>query len=131
MSDILMKCGHTAHATTKLPDGTTVPCCAICSMLDGSKDWITPASTEEIPNLEGRQASCPDCGTLRPSSFNLAFFEYRGPGCAKSKNECITCGSHKNFHDPNHWGYKGHEHPFIPGHTREYDSYYCGCRGWS
>lgn len=80
---VMMKCGHTANA--KSADGT--PCCAICVGLNPDAKVVA-----EAPDLSGRQAKCPYCNNIKPSSTDLAFFEHRP--------------------------------------TKEYDSYYDGCRGW-
>ena len=65
----LMKCGHIGYAKDK--DGN--PCCAICA---GS----TPDAfivEDNQPNLAGRKARCLYCGSLKDSSPDLPFFEYR------------------------------------------------------
>ena len=85
MTKPLMKCGHSANATNQ--DGN--PVCAICIGIDAGATVVDEAP----PSLIGRVAQCPYCRNKRPSSFDLAFFEYRE-------------GRH------------------------EFDSYYCGCRGW-
>lgn len=63
MKFYLMKCGHVSNATC---DGK--PCCAICSCFDIEK---------ELPDITGRMAKCPYCHRIKPSNFNLPFFEYR------------------------------------------------------
>ena len=67
----MMKCGHSANATTTGPDGTKVDCCAICAP--------RPEAFEaaQAPSLTGRSARCSYCGKLVPSDLNLAFFEHR------------------------------------------------------
>lgn len=65
----MMKCGHIGYAKDK--DGN--PCCAICA---GS----TPDAfivEDNQPNLTGRKARCLYCGSLKDSSPDLPFFEYR------------------------------------------------------
>lgn len=59
----LMKCGHTANATT----ANNEPCCAICGCYEIS----------ERPKLDGRKAKCCFCGNIVNSDYNLPFFEYR------------------------------------------------------
>lgn len=64
-----MKCGHIGYAKDK--DGN--PCCVICA---GS----TPDAfivEDNQPNLAGRKARCLYCGSLKDSSPDLPFFEYR------------------------------------------------------
>jgi len=68
MSDILMKCGHSANATHD--DGQ--PCCVICAGIHPEAYVI-----EDIPpDLEGRTAMCSQCGGKRTSSYALPFFSY-------------------------------------------------------
>jgi len=72
MSDVLMKCGHTANAHKILDDGTSIPSCVICNC-----DEIQ----EERPSLEGRYAVCSGCkktpANTTKSRYDLPFFEYR------------------------------------------------------
>jgi hypothetical protein len=87
------------------------------------------------PNLEGRFANCgyPGHGKM-PSSTDLAFFDYRGPGSAWATLHC-KCGYHLVAHkhnpdrvspDPIKCRFGG----FVERGPAEFDSYYCGCRGW-
>lgn len=117
----MMKCGHQAN-TTK--DGK--PACVICA---GS-----PAADEiaDSPNLEGRQAECWHCGTTKPSTLSgqLAFFEYRGDN--KRLCECgfantthlSVCAINPFTRKPNKTDHK------FKAKVFEFDSFYCGCRGW-
>lgn len=112
----MMKCGHAANAESTAPDGKRVPSCAICGVI---AQLVTPV-------LEGRSAQCayfgkkhkqaglrggcecqkcrerPDhiCRCVVPSSTDLAFFAYRGPGTTHYRGEA------------------------------PHDEYYCGCMGW-
>lgn len=65
----MMKCGHAANAVDK--DGN--PCCAICA---GSTPDAFVVEDKEI-DLTGRKARCLYCGSLKDSSPDLPFFEYR------------------------------------------------------
>lgn len=65
----MMKCGHAANAVDK--DGN--PCCAICA---GYTPDAFIVEDKEI-DLTGRKARCLDCGSLKDSSPDLPFFEYR------------------------------------------------------
>lgn len=64
----LMKCGHSANATTQ--DGA--PVCVICLGIVPGADEVD----ENPPDLEGRTARCVYCRKERPSAINLAFFEH-------------------------------------------------------
>lgn len=79
MSEILMKCGHTAQG--KQADGQ--PVCVICV-------GIRPGATEiedKLPELAGRFSRCKyfgsvgkkkePCRDIKQSSYSLPFFEHR------------------------------------------------------
>lgn len=78
----MMGCGHAANAKTA--DGK--PCCAVCVGIHAESRTVV-----EAPDLAGRTAWCSyhsGCKQERPSSPDLAFFEYR-------KNESVDrfyCG---------------------------------------
>lgn len=95
------------------------------------------------PDLTGRVASCAYCGKEEPSSEELAFFIYRGPGSSYATDLCVKCRYRR----------MAHTKQFAPGATvpspnltvieRGYcdgfvaraeglatDEYFCGCRGW-
>ena len=105
MSDILMKCGHTANAVNS---DTKKPACVICMCEE-------PAETK--PDLTGRKARCAyygrevdHCETHYP---NMLTTDYRG------KKHCGSFVDSKYSlpffeHKPN-----GKE-----------DSFYCGCMSW-
>ena len=98
-------------------------------------------------HLAYRQARCPYCKRTEPSSIvignpaGLAFFQYRGPG---SNDQCDVCGVVPSVHDgigidgqplrPNSYpmrklaAHPPHEFTCVKG--QEFDSFYCGCRGW-
>lgn len=92
MSDILMKCGHSANAEQKLEDGTSIPACAICMCRD---------IVENKPDLTGRKARCTyfgrtfkhngrmvTCHGEADSKYRLAFFEHK----PNSKYDTYYCG---------------------------------------
>jgi len=125
MSKPMMKCGHAANATRE--DGSH--CCAICSPDD--KAYILA----HTPDLTGRQARC-SCMRLTPSSTDLAFFEYRGPGSRIAVETC-KCNYHRVAHqrdpkrvDPSSVVELGKCSGFVANGGHEYDSYYCGHAGW-
>ncbi len=126
-----MACGHAANAT----DGKGQPACVICVGLNRGAE--TPV---EPPDLSHRQARC-YCGLIRPSdSEHLAFFEYRGPGSPTATDHC-KCGYHLVAHDIGECRKRvasnqltivelGKCKGFEARGPHEYDSFYCGCRGW-
>jgi hypothetical protein len=122
----MMKCGCAANATCSAMGGVKfdppIPSCAI-------HDCIEQAPSV---NLEGRQAKCPHCKTLVKSSMTLAFFEYWGEGSPSALYHCKHCGYYESAHvDPKakHLVSRVCDH-FEPHGAYEFDSYYCGCRGW-
>ena len=118
----IMKCGHAANAEQILPDGTLVPCCVICAGIDPGA--YEPA---EPPDLTGRTARCYCCKT-KPSSMNLPFFHYRGPGSPSAINQCV-CGYYRTAHaqerHPNYFWCDN----FTPQGPKD-DEFYCGHSGW-
>jgi hypothetical protein len=103
---------------------------------------------DKRPDLSGRMAKCsyshanPSVrqrvgASPVPSSFDLAFFEYCGPGSREATEKCV-CGYLKIAHDNN--GGKCPNRPlsrqrppsrtFTPQGPREFDRFYCGCFGW-
>lgn len=116
----MMKCGHAANGiNTK----TGTPCCVICVGLDPGAEIIA-----ESPNLAGRKAKCGDCDRVVDSNESLAFFEYKGEGSRRALEIC-TCGYSKTAHEITNVE-NGSCSNFTPHGAYEYDSYYCGCRGW-
>jgi len=81
MSDILMKCGHSAQGYRTLDDGTKKPACLIC---------MCEEVAEEKPDLTGRKARCSyfgrtfkhrgqtvTCRGEANSRYSLPFFEHK------------------------------------------------------
>lgn len=100
----LMKCGHTAQAFQKMPDGSERPACAICVGID-------PGSTvvdEAAPSLEGRRARC---------SYN-----HDGRGCPTTRHGGGCCTSDR----ASDYGLAFFELQL----DEEFDRFYCGCWGW-
>ena len=83
-------------------------------------------------NLANRMASC-SCGRKEKSAPDLPFFIYRGPNSDYAKHTCTRCRYSVVAHTTENWA-RGRSlvcQSFTSnpdGH--EYDSYYCGCRGW-
>ena len=113
----MMKCGHTAQGR----DQEGIATCIIC--------WPDPKATQiadELPDLTGRTARCPNCGKTTPSSTKLAFFRYKGPGSEWAIHMC-KCG----YYEVGHSNANGRScKSFEPHGPAVFDEYYCGCRGW-
>jgi hypothetical protein len=85
----------------------------------------------ETQNLTGRKARCPQCRTVKDSNLDLPFLEFRGIGSKAALNQCKNCGFYKVAHKPE--TRKGNNlicAHFEPKGAFEFDSFYCGCRGW-
>jgi hypothetical protein len=129
---LMLTCGHIANAVRYFDKERTeaLPCCAICSC-------TTPA--EDQSYHLGRKARC--CGVKSERSSmerdKLAFYEYRGPGSQFAVEGC-TCGFARMAHKGEETRpqvrraciKKNGELKFVERGPHEYDSYYCGCRGW-
>lgn len=139
----LMACGC---AATAFDIRTGAPICAV--HFDSGGDVIAPVQ----PKLAGRAARCAyfgktlndwrhasgfgcrrgePCLCEQPSSTDLPFFEYRGPGSREALEGCAVCSIlHQNKPCPE-WRLKDvGEHDFAPLGPSQYDRFYCGCWGW-
>ena len=116
MQKIFLSCGCAANSTNN-----EKPSCVVHS---GSPDGV---HSIDAPNLEGRRARCV-CGQLRPSSLDLAFFEFRGVGSPEGKRTCKNCRYYEVAHKPG--AHNGICKNFESIRAFEYDSFYCGCYGW-
>lgn len=80
-----------------------------------------------------RMARC-GCGEERPSSPDLAFFEFQGPGSHHAEERCKHCFYSLTAHllspVPAHLVGQIDTHEFEPRGDVGYDRFYCGCRGW-
>lgn len=67
------------------------------------------------------------------SSPDLAFFQFLGPGGANEKH-CAVCGKYEEPHlrvtSVARGAKRIDDHVFVPREPLDFDSYYCGCRGW-
>ena len=127
----MMKCGHAANAT----NGHGNPSCAICCGMTPNADIVVDA-----PDLTGRLAKC-SCGRTVPSDLKqCAFFEYCGPGSRVAAESC-KCGYAFVAHTVEGMARnvpsnrktvieQGKCSGFVARGPLEFDSYYCGCRGW-
>jgi len=137
MSNVMLACGCRAHGTHhNSHDGLGVdhPSCVIHSPAPEACRIV------DAPSLDGRFAKC-TCGRTRPSSLDLAFFEYEGPGSPRSKQSCKNCGYHEIAHTKEGMAgnvptnrktviERGECKGFVAHGPYEFDRFYCGCRGW-
>ena len=76
-----------------------------------------------------RMAQC-SCGKVEPSSRRLAFLVDRGPGSRAAAETCAHCRYTAAAHERT-----PRRNPQVCNHFEahgpfDYDTYYCGCRGW-
>ncbi len=121
----LMTCGCMAQTAYKGAEHGSVPICFVHGCVEVSK---------MIPDLSGRMAYCgADKHKGKPSSLDLAFFEYHGEGSRRAQEIC-NCDYAEVAHEikdrekPSHL--RGCCDNFIPRGPSPSDTYYCGCRGW-
>src|SRR3990167_10586181 len=86
---VMLKWGCAPHARKKVGD-QWVPSCVVHNCIEQI----------DSPTLDGRTARC-GCGKTRPSSLDLAFFEYMGDGSPTATEKC-KCGAIERLHLP-HW----------------------------
>lgn len=96
--------------------------------------WYEKPVEEKEADIEGREARCAYCKTVKPSDLGLAFFEFCGEASDDAKELCKHC-MYKDFVHDIESKYETvrkiiESHDFEPKGAREYDRYYCGCRGW-
>lgn len=95
---------------------------------------MPPGTPKSLAHLIGRKARC-YCGKERDSieaKEHEAFFEYRGPGMNNPPCSVGTCFYVESVHQEinPHTGRPGvTDHAFV-AREYEFDSFYCGCRGW-
>lgn len=128
----MMKCGCAASSVMTAKGGVTFdPPIPACMIHDCYEIAASP------PDLTGREANCAyGDHAVKPSSLDLAFFEFRGEG-SREATEICKCGFSKKPHDDNggkipprrYAGHKGCA-GFTPKGPQARDKYYCGCRGW-
>lgn len=78
-----------------------------------------------------RVAKC-GCGRAEPSSKHLAFFQDRGPDSKDAQHTCKQCHYYDVAHTPEVMARNKNLKctDFEPHGAFEFDSFYCGCRGW-
>jgi hypothetical protein len=84
-----------------------------------------------MPELNGRMAKC-TCGRTEPSSHSLAFFQFRGDGSESAVETCKHCAYFRVAHTPAVMAKNSSLKctNFESRGAYEFDSFYCGCRGW-
>jgi hypothetical protein len=81
-------------------------------------------------DISNRYARC-SCGKTEKSSYDLAFYKYRGSGSDFANQVCNNCGYNVSAHRRDIGKRSLICSSFTAKSTgHEYDSYYCGCRGW-
>lgn len=91
-----------------------------------------PDSPEQVEN---RIARCYMCKQEQPSSLGLtgklAFYEYMGGGSRIAIETC-RCGLYMHVHNDELWAKRPDltSHEPTPRGALEFDTFYCGCRGW-
>lgn len=98
--------------------------------------FITTAMAREQGLLVGRTARC-SCGRTCPSDGSapgfkdVPFFQYWGPGSEKATEQC-RCGFNRVAHSPEAFRGRGIDcKTFEVREPDQFDSFYCGCRGWN
>ena len=119
---VMMQCGHVAQGINLK---TKKPVCVICAGIDPGAE--IPMDIVDEPDLTDRWAKCDDCGQVRKSTFELPFFNYKGPGSPWATKMC-KCGIIEKAHDGRRLWTRCTE--FKARGPAQYDNYYCGCRGW-
>lgn len=132
---VMMKCGCVSSAVCSGRGGVKfdppIPSCVVHDCFEAA---------DSLPDLTGRMADCaylPKGHATKPSSLELAFFEFRGAG-SREATELCKCGLSKKPHDENGGKIPAHKYPIVrngcagfdPKGAQERDRYYCGCHGW-
>jgi hypothetical protein len=100
-----------------------------------SRTYIGAKEARERGLLAGRTARC-ECGRTCPSGgtapgyTEIPFFQYRGLGSQEAEETCV-CGKYRvahGAHAANQGRYACDD--FRLRGPSEFDSFYCGCRGW-
>ena len=127
----LMKCGHMGMATCSRSGGVEfdppIPACVICA--GEPESLIIDKEVTGTEGIEERKAKCAYCGTVEQSTWELAFYEYRGKGSNRARTMC-TCGYYEVAHEKPNMHIKLKCQTFEPHGEYEFDDFYCSCRGW-
>lgn len=90
----MMKCGCAAQGVCNSFNGVNydppIPSCIVHECIE----------IADSPDLSGRFAKCfyMDCSSVKPSSLDLPFFEYMGPGSPETQRKCV-CGYYQIAHE--------------------------------
>lgn len=90
---------------------------------------------DSLDQLEGRLARCYMCKmtvqSVTACTEGYASYEYMGDGSQIATNNC-RCGLYMHVHNEELWAKRPDLTPHEPvaSGPREFDTFYCGCRGW-
>lgn len=120
MEHPMMKCGHAANSVSN-----GKPACVICAGTTAAYE------VAEEPDFSNRKAKC-FCGKILPSNpQRMAFFQWRGEGSPAAKENCKHCRysiiAHQKPRDQVVSSVCRH---FEQHGAYEFDTFYCGCKGW-
>lgn len=153
----MLACGDAAHAIHRdahdgLPENH--PSCVVhdkpaaCTVVatptlggrrarcaDYSHGWTGRSFEGLMGGADKTMSRCTRAGCYceAPSSTGLAFFEYRGPGSTYGAEHCTECRytSHAHRGGENYGRMRPTiSHEFDPRGASEFDTFYCGCKGW-
>ena len=107
---------------------------AAAIITDRSPKWIQTGHgeiTSVVPHRGGRMAVC-SCGEMQPSSADLFGLTDLSADGARASESCGTCRYSIVAHTDE---IRSRPHSrvcgeFTPQGEQEFDTYYCGCRGW-
>lgn len=142
---VMMKCGCASQTVRVMKDGSRVPSCFTHDCLEVA---------ESPPSLADRKARCAyygkttsprgsygggnecnygqrnaqRCTCEQPSSPELPFFEYLGPGSPYALTMC-KCGYYEVAHGPAA-RFPAKCKRFEPVGAQPFDKFFCGCQGW-
>lgn len=135
MERVIMKCGCVAQGVVTAIRGEKLP-----EPIPGCMVHDCYEKADAAPDLTGRTAECsylPKGHAIKPSSLDLAFFEFCGEG-SRIATEICKCGFHRVAHDDSGRiaprkvaGLRNGCAGFTAKGPQERDKYYCGCHGWN
>lgn len=95
-------------------------------------DTVVVCAESKGCNIVERQSQCAYCKEIA-NGPNLAFREYRGLGSRWAEQGCATCNYHAVAHGAINESTRRPgitDHVFTPRGPAEFDTHYCGCKGW-
>jgi hypothetical protein len=106
---------------------------AAAVLTERSVDWLQKGYGEitSVVPYEGRMARC-SCGEMQPSSPDLFGLTDLSADGARASETCGTCRYSIVAHTDEIRSRPNSRvcDDFIPLGGQEFDSFYCGCRGW-